>query len=223
MHYRRFSLRETSFPPHARPASHAASSALRSQRSNARLPAVTGTRNEGAGLTDPRAWGETDEWISFFIHEFLSANSLMHSLIIAPDPESSLLPFCYRFVLLWTKKTPRQWLYLSCQGREKAGGAANLLSYINMDYALTISNQRFFFVISEYDPGNAILQRESCAWLVAGRDLSDAMARRPFTALTPACTHPSDPSHPSDLSNPGPTLRLARHSAPATAEGTSYL
>jgi hypothetical protein len=105
MNYRRFCLRVTSFSLQARPASQADNSAARSQRSNARLPEVTGTRNDGAGLTDSRVWGETDEWISFFIHEFLSANGLMYSLIIALDHEESLLPFCYRSVLLWTIKT----------------------------------------------------------------------------------------------------------------------
>jgi hypothetical protein len=65
---------------------------------------VTGTRNDGAGLMNAPAWGETDEWISFFIHGFLPANVLKYFLIIAPDHEESLLPFYYRSVPLWTKK-----------------------------------------------------------------------------------------------------------------------
>ena len=50
-----------SFPLYARPASQADNSAARNQRRNARLPAVTGTRRDGAGLAHERECGETDE------------------------------------------------------------------------------------------------------------------------------------------------------------------
>ena len=86
-----------------RPASQADNSSMRNRRRSAWLAAVTGTRKDGAGLVLERKILETSASvisISTFINCFLSENKLANALLNGIQSKESMLPFCYRLVLL---------------------------------------------------------------------------------------------------------------------------